>query len=140
MLKNCKLSAVATPNREKPKDKEEEVGIVSFSKNCSRKSNIYKSLYPLKLIDTYKLGLTKFMFALHSNRLPKFFYGLLTKLESVHDYNIRQLTKHIYFKPPVNKNIGKETIICRRGSLREEIDMNTKNTDLASFKMKYKKL
>ena len=67
-------------------------------------SNLYKSLYLLKLTYIYKLELAKFMFALHNNRLPKIFYDLLTKLESVHDHSTRQLTKNVSFKPSVNKN------------------------------------
>ena len=93
------------------------VHIVTFSRNCSRMSNLYKSLYLLKLTNTYKLELAKFMFALHNNRLPKFFCESLTKLESVHDHNTRQLTKNVYFKPSVNKNIGRETILHMGGSL-----------------------
>ena len=69
-------------------------------------SNLYKSLFLFKLTDIYKLEVAKFMFALHNNRLPKIFYDSLTKLESMHDHNTRQLTKNDYFKPLVNKNIG----------------------------------
>ena len=61
-----------------------------FSRNCSRMSCSYKSLYLLKLKEVYKLELAEFMFALHNNRLRKIFYDALTKLESVHDHNTRQ--------------------------------------------------
>ena len=80
------------------------------------------------------------MFALHKNRLPKIFYDSLTKLESVHDHNTRQLTKNVYFKPSVNENISIETISYRGESLWGEIDMNTKIANWASFKMQYKKI
>ena len=96
------------------------VCIITFSRNCSRKSNLYKSLYLLKLTDIYKLKLAKFIFALHNNRLPKFVYDSLTKLESLHDHNIRQLTKNVYFEPSVNKNIGRETILYRGGVCGEK--------------------
>ena len=104
-------------------------------------SNLYKSLYFPKLIDTgiYKLELAKFMLALHNNRLLKIFYDLLTKLESVHDHKTRQLTKSVYFKPSVDKNIGKETILNREGSLSGEIDVNIKTANWTSFKTQYKK-
>ena len=59
----------------------------------------------------YKLELAKFMFALHNNRLPKIFYDSLTKLESVRDHSTRQLTKNVYFEPPINKNIGRKIIV-----------------------------
>ena len=49
------------------------VRIITFSRNCSRMSNLFKSLYLLKLTDIYKLELTKFIFALHSNRSLKIF-------------------------------------------------------------------
>ena len=93
------------------------VRIITFSRNCNRMSNLYKSLYLLKLTDMYKLELTKFMVVLHDNRLSKIFYDALTKLESVHDHNTRQLTKNVYFKPSVYKNIGRETTLYRGGSL-----------------------
>ena len=57
------------------------VRIITFSMNCSRMLNLYKSLYLLKLTNINKLELAKFMFALHNNRLPKIFYDLLTTLE-----------------------------------------------------------
>ena len=87
------------------------------------------------LTDIYKLELVRFNFALHNNRLPKIFYDSLTKLESVHDHNTKQLTKNVYFKPTVNKNIGRETILYRGGSLWGEIGMNIKTANWASFKM-----
>ena len=82
-------------------------------------SNLYKSLYLLKLTDIYKFNLAKFMFAFHNNRLPKIFYDSLTNLESVHNNITRQLIKNVYFKPSVNKNIGGETILYR-GEIRDE--------------------
>ena len=113
--------------------------ITTFSRNCSRMSNLYKSLYLLKLTDICKLELAKFTFALHKNRLPKIFYDSLTKLESVHDHNTRKLTKNVYLKLSVSKNIGRETILYRGESLCEEIDMNIQNANWAFFKMPYKK-
>ena len=74
------------------------VRIITFTKNCSRMSNLYKSLYLLKITDIHKLELAKFIFALLNNRLPKIFYDSLTKLELVHNRNTRQLTKNVYFK------------------------------------------
>ena len=115
------------------------VHIIIFSRNCNLMSNLYKSLYLLKLTNIYKLELAKFMFALHNNRLPKIFYESLTKLESVHDHNTRQLTKKVYFKPSGNKSIGRETILHRAGSLWGQIDMNIKNANWVSYKMQYKK-
>ena len=79
------------------------------------------------------------MFALHNNCLPKILCNSLTKLESVHDHYPRKLTNNVYFKSSVNKNIGRETILYRRGSLWGEIDMNIKTANWASFKMQYKK-
>ena len=69
------------------------------------------------------------MFALLNNRLRTIFYDSLIKLESVLDHSNRQLATNIYFKLPVNKNIGKETILYRGVSLLGEIDMNIKNAD-----------
>ena len=80
------------------------------------------------------------MFAFYNNRSPTIFYDSLTKLESLHDHNTRQLPKNVYFKPPANKNIGKKTILYKGGSLWREINVNIKNADWASFKMQYKKL
>ena len=106
--------------------------------------NFNESLYLLKLTVICKFELAKFMFAFHNNCLPKIFYDSLTKLESVHDHNTRQLTKNAYVKPSVNKNIGRETIAVERlyrgGSLWGEIDINTKNANWATFKMQYKKI
>ena len=49
------------------------IRIIFFSKNRSPKSNLYKSLYLLKLTDIYKREFVKFMFALHNNRSLKIF-------------------------------------------------------------------
>ena len=73
------------------------VRIITLSRNCSQMSNLYKSLYLLKLTDIYKLELAKFMFALHNNRSPKIFEDSLTKPKSVCDHNTRQLTKKCLF-------------------------------------------
>ena len=83
-------------------------------------SNLYKSLSLPKLTNMYKLELAKFMFARHNNCSSNFFYDLLTKLELVHDHNTRQLTKHVYFKPSVNKNTDRETLLYTGGSLWEK--------------------
>ena len=115
------------------------VRIITFSRNCGRMSNSYKSLYLLELTEIYELELAKFMFALHNNRSPKIFSYSLAKLESAHDHNTRRLTNNVYFKPLVNKNIGIETILYRGESLWGEIDMNIKTANWASFKMQYKK-
>ena len=48
------------------------------------------------------------MFEFYNDRSPKILYDSLTKLESVHDHSTEQLTKIVYFKRPVNNNIGRE--------------------------------
>ena len=93
------------------------VRIITFSRYCSRMSSLYKSIYLLKLTDIFKLELAKFLCGPHNECFPKFFYDSLTKLESVHDHNTKQLTKNIYFKYPLIKNIDKKTILYRGGSL-----------------------
>ena len=80
------------------------------------------------------------MFALHKNSLSNIFNDSLTKLKSVHDHDTRQLTKNVYFKPSVNKNICREIILYRGGSSWGEIDMNIKNANWVSLKMQYKKI
>ena len=100
---------------------------------------IFITVYLLLHPPVYKLELAKFMFALNNNRLPKVFYDSFTKLESVHDHNTRQLTKNVYFKLSVNKNISRETLLYKGGSVWGEIDINSKTANWASFNTKYKK-
>ena len=93
-------------------------------------SILYKNLFLLKLKDIYKLQLAKFMFKLHNNCLPKVFYDSLITLESVHEHNTRLVEKNVYFKPPVKKNIGKETLLYRGGKLWGSLDKTIKKEQI----------
>ena len=102
---------------------------------------LYKTLNFLKLSDIYKLELGKFMCQLHHDKLPEMLYDSLLKIDEVHNHNIRQLQKQVYYKPSIMKCIASKLIInLHRGSkLWGEIDDSIKDLSWHSFKKHYKK-
>ena len=112
---------------------------ITFSQCRCSMTALYSKLHLLKLTDIYKLELAKFMFQLHNNNLPNIFYESLTKLDSIHNYNTRQLTKNVYFTSSITKTIGMEAMIYRGSKLWGEINQLLKLRWL-SFKKQYKSI
>ena len=100
----------------------------TFSKKYSHVTNLYKNLNLLKLNDIYKLELAKCMYQLHHGTLPKLFYDRFIKLSAIHNYSTRQKQNLEYFKPQINKVIGREMLTHRSCShLWKEIKPSIKN-------------
>ena len=74
---------------------------------------LYKNLNILKLTDVYKLEVAKYMHLLQNNKLPKSLYDDYVKINETHNYNTRQVQNNVYFKPRVDKSIGKEMLVYR---------------------------
>ena len=70
-------------------------------------SRLHKKLNYLKLNDIYKLELVKFMHKI-CNKLLLLFQQRFNKIELVHSYQIRKLTKFNYFLPRVSKTAGQK--------------------------------
>ena len=99
----------------------------------------YQKLNILKLADIYDLELAKHMHQLHNNKLPFSLHEDYVKLNEMHTHNTRQTQNAVYFKPRVNKSIGKELLVYRGAKLWENIASSIKSLSWYSFKKRFKR-
>ena len=57
----------------------------------------------------------------------------------MHNNDTRQIQNKVYFKPRINKSIGKIGVVYRGFELRKNIDESLKPLNWPSFEEKYKK-
>ena len=90
---------------------------ITFSSKYCKMTILYQKLNILKLADIYGLELHKYMHQLHNNELLFSLYEDYVKLNETHSHNTRQTQMAMYFKPRVNKSIGKELLVYRGAKL-----------------------
>ena len=90
---------------------------ITWIKKFSHVDHLYKQLEILKLVDVYKLELTKFMRKLFNNKLPKLWQQNFTKIEQIHGYETRRPNKSNYFLPRVFKTASQHIFEYRRVKL-----------------------
>ena len=90
---------------------------ITFSSKYCKMTILYQKLNILKLEDIYGLKLAKYMHQLHNNKLPFSLFEDYVKLNEIHSHNTRQTQNAVYFKPRVNKSIGKELLVYRGANL-----------------------
>ena len=112
--------------------------ITNSSKFCPI-TRLYKNLNFLKLEDIYKLKLAKYMYKLHHRYLPSSLMNSYTKIELIHVHNTRQVENITFYKPRINKSIGKNLLVYRGNSIWNEINNSIKKLNWNSFKKQYKK-
>ena len=57
------------------------------------------------------------MYKLHHRYLPLSLMNSYTKIESSHEHNTRQVENITFYKPRVNKSIGKNLLVYRGNSI-----------------------
>ena len=74
-------------------------------------TKLCKDLNTLKLADLYKLEIVKYLYPLQNNKLSKSLHDDYFKINEMHNYDMRQIQNKVYFKPRINKSIGKERLV-----------------------------
>ena len=92
---------------------------MTWNKNFSHVSQLYKKLCFLKLHDVYK-----FMLKLFKNELPKLCNYKFTTINKIHDYATRKPSRSNYSLPRVSKSTGQNKIELRGTKLWKEISEN----------------
>ena len=98
------------------------VRIITYSSKFCPITRLYKKLNFLKLDDIYKLELAIYMYKLHHTYLPSSLMNSYTKIESIHTHNTRQVENITFYKPRVNKSIGKNLLVYRGNTIWNEIN------------------
>ena len=112
---------------------------ITFSSKYCKMTILYQKLNILKVEDIQGLELAKYMHQLHNNKLPFSLFEDYVKLNEIHNHNTRQTQNAVYFKPRVNKSIGKELLVYRGAKLWENIDNSIKSLTWYSFKKRFKR-
>ena len=108
---------------------------------CTKYSSVtplYKQINLLKLEDIYKYELGKLMYQLHREKLPDILANSFTKLESIHSYPTRRVTKTVYYLSRVTKKFAQNQLSYRGVKLWDEINSDIKNLHWSSFKKELK--
>ena len=108
--------------------------IMTWSRKFDHVSILYKQQKLLKLVDIYKLELSKFMHQLNCNMTPKVSEKNFVKLESLHSYSTRQKTKNNYFLTRVNKTMSQKQLAFGGTKLWAPLGNSIKTKPLPVFK------
>ena len=111
---------------------------MTWNKNFSHVSQLYKKLSFLKLHDVYKLELAKFVNMLFKNKPPPLCNYNFTTINKIHNNAIRKPNRSNYFLPRVSKSAGQNKIEFRGAKLWKDISENLKNKLFNSVKKQFK--
>ena len=98
------------------------VRIITYSSMFCPITRLYKKLNFLKLEDVYKLELAKYMYKLHYRYLLSSLLNFYTKIESIHIHNTRQVENITFYKPLINKSIGRNLLVYTGNILWNKIN------------------
>ena len=86
------------------------VRTITWNKEFSRVTQLYKNLKLLKPRDVYNLELAKFMHQIYNNNAPFLFQDKFTKLEKLYLHKTRKPSSSNFFLPRVSKNAGQNKL------------------------------
>ena len=111
---------------------------MTWNKNFSHVTQLYKKVDFLKLQDVYELERAKFMHNLFKNKLPKLCNYNFTIMDKIHDYSNKKTNISNHFLPRVSKSAGQNKIEFSGAKIWKEISENLKNKLFSSFKKHFK--
>ena len=98
-----------------------------------------KNMEILKIPDIYRLELGKFMHRAQSKDLPQNFNAYFTRIESMHNYNLRSIKRNTFYSRSTNIAKYKSWLTNAGVDLWKEIDPDLKKLSLKPFAREYKK-
>ena len=101
-------------------------------------NEMFKNMDLLKLDDIVKLELGKFMHRAESKSLPENFENYFTRIENMHNYNLRSINRKTFYTKSANTTKYKNWVTNSGIRLWEEISPALKKLPYKNFAKSYK--
>jgi hypothetical protein len=101
---------------------------------------MFKNMDLLKTEDIFLIELGKFMHRAHSNNLPSNFEAYFTRIENMHNYNLRSIKNKTFYTKSTNTKRYKNWLTNSGVELWKNIAPELKNLPYKSFAQKYKEI
>ena len=109
--------------------------ITSVSNYNDHTNSLLKQFKILKFIDLVEFYNALFIYDYFNDQLPKTFKNFFVKVNIIHSYNTRLVTRQTYYLPPARTNYGKFSIRINGVKIWNSI----KETDKKLFRKTFKK-
>ena len=101
-------------------------------------NEMFKNMNLLKIEDIFSLELAKFMHRAHSNNLPSNFETYFTRIEDMHNYNLRSIKNKTFYTKSTNTAKYRKWLTNSGVELWKTITPELKNLSYKCFSQKYK--
>ena len=98
-----------------------------------------KNMDILKIQDVYKLELGKFMHRAQTRNLPENFENYFTRIENMHNYNLRSIKNKTFFTKSTNTDKYRKWLTNSGVELWRKMNSEMKNLPYKSFAKRYKR-
>ena len=101
-------------------------------------NEMFKNMNLLKIEDIFLLELAKFMHRAHSKNLPSNFETYFTRIEDMHNYNLRSIKNKTFYTKSTNTAKYRKWLTNSGVELWKTITPELKNLSYKCFSQKYK--